>query len=108
MKPDNDLRQIGRYELDMRTLKLYYCTADRRTEVRRLSFREASLLDMLIRADEQIVETEQLLNDLWGDDSFSNRNSLYVFIARLKHYLAQDQSIEIINARGIGYWLIRK
>ena len=108
MKPDNDLRQIGQYELDMRTLKLYYCTANKRTEVRRLSFREASLLDMLVSANGDIVETKRLLDEVWGDDSVSNLNSLYVFIARLKHYLAKDQSIEIINARGIGYWLIRK
>jgi DNA-binding response OmpR family regulator len=47
-----------------------------------------------------------LLLELWGDDSFFNNKSLHVFITKLRHRLAQDTSLRIVNVRGIGYKLI--
>jgi DNA-binding response OmpR family regulator len=52
------------------------------------------------------VGTQAILLDLWGDDSFFNTRSLQVFITRLRHRLAQDEHIRIINVRGIGYKLL--
>jgi len=43
---------------------------------------------------------------LWGDDSFFNSRSLHVFITKLRHKLADDENIRIINVRGIGYKMI--
>ncbi len=105
---NSELHRIGRYELDVRMLRLYYVSNGRRTEVRRLSFREACILDMLITAEEEVVDNQRILNEIWGDNSFYNLNSLYVFMARLKHYLALDDSLIIQNIRGKGYRLIRK
>ena len=48
----------------------------------------------------------QMLLDLWGDDSFFNQRSLHVFITKLRHKLAKDERIRIVNVRGIGYKLI--
>ena len=89
-------------------LRLYYVNNRRRVEVRRLSFREACILDMLISAEEEVVDNQRLLNELWGNDTLYNLNSLYVFISRLKQYLSQDNTILIQNIRGKGYRLITK
>ena len=55
---------------------------------------------------EIVVNTQDILLDLWGDDSFFNQRSLHVFITKLRHKLAKDESIRIVNVRGIGYKLI--
>ncbi len=53
-----------------------------------------------------VVDNHNTLIDLWGDDSYFNTRSLHVFITKLRHKLAKDDSLRIINVRGIGYKLI--
>jgi DNA-binding response OmpR family regulator len=53
-----------------------------------------------------VLERQKVLLDLWGDDSFFNARSMDVFITKLRKYLAADDSISIVNIRGIGYKLI--
>jgi len=49
-----------------------------------------------------------LLVNIWGDDSFFNARSLHVFITRLRHRLAADPSIQLVNVRGVGYKLLMR
>lgn len=49
---------------------------------------------------------KEVLLDLWGDDSFFNARSLHVFITKLRRKLSKDDTIKILNVRGIGYKLI--
>ena len=74
--------------------------------VQTLSHREAQLLLRLAENRGEVVSTQSILLDLWGDDSFFNTRSLQVFITRLRHRLHHDESIRIINVRGIGYKLL--
>ena len=53
-----------------------------------------------------VVESKDILLRLWGDDSFFNSRSLHVFITKLRHKLADDDNVRIINVRGIGYKMI--
>lgn len=71
-----------------------------------LSHRESEILKLLCINKEQVVETQNILLVLWGDDSYFNTKSLHVFITKLRHKLAKDERIKIINVRGIGYKLI--
>ncbi|WP_321331224.1 response regulator transcription factor [uncultured Bacteroides sp.] len=71
-----------------------------------LSHREAEILRRLCENRNQVVNTQNILLDLWGDDSFFNSRSLHVFITKLRHKLSQDDRIRIVNVRGIGYKLI--
>ncbi len=71
-----------------------------------LSHRESEILKRLCDNRNQIVKTQDVLLDLWGDDSFFNSRSLHVFITKLRHKLSQDKQIRIVNIRGIGYKLI--
>lgn len=94
---------IGHYTLDVIAQRLCYCS-----ENQELSHRETEILRMLVRGNCQIVLTKDILLELWGDDSFWNARSLQVFITKLRHKLAKDPSIRIINVRGIGYKLIEQ
>ncbi len=71
-----------------------------------LSHRESEILRMLVENRNDVVESKDILLKLWGDDSFFNSRSLHVFITKLRHKLSADETIRIINVRGIGYKMI--
>lgn len=95
------LYEIGRYQLDTRRQLLLH----EGTELE-LSHREAGILRLLCQNRNCVVNMRDILLDLWGDDSFFNQRSLHVFITKLRHKLAKDDHIRIINVRGVGYKLI--
>ena len=92
---------IGRYRLNVTSQILQLDGKD--TE---LSHRESEILRMLVESKNNVVESKDILLKLWGDDSFFNSRSLHVFITKLRHKLSADESIRIINVRGIGYKMI--
>lgn len=100
-KPETTAFELGRYNLDTITQTLSYCGE---TEI--LSNRESEILKRLCENRNRIMSMKEVLIDLWGDDSFFNTRSLHVFITKLRHKLSKDESIKILNVRGIGYKLI--
>jgi len=70
---------------------------------RKLSFRESELLKLLYENRERIINRRDILNLLWGNDSFFNSRNLDVYITKLRSYLKNDPSLEIITIKGIGY-----
>lgn len=48
----------------------------------------------------------EVLQALWGDDTFFNGRSLDVYITRLCRYLRADAEVQIVNIRGLGYKLM--
>ena len=101
--------EIGDYRFNPITQRLTYAgvaaSPQMQTEVE-LSHRESEILKRLCENRNQVVNTQNVLLDLWGDDSFFNSRSLHVFITKLRHKLAGDERIRIVNVRGIGYKLI--
>jgi DNA-binding response OmpR family regulator len=72
-------------------------------EDRKLSFRESELLKLLYENRDKIIDRKDILNLLWGNDSFFNSRNLDVYITKLRSYLRDDPSLEIITIKGIGY-----
>lgn len=72
-------------------------------KVRKLSHRESTLLQMLTENKNATIQRKDILLKLWGDDSFFNSRNLDVYITKLRDYLKDDASIEIITIKGIGY-----
>lgn len=91
---------IGEYKLDTIAQKLYH-----RQDEEELSYRETEILKRLCQNLNQVVNSQDILLELWGDDSFFNSRSLHVFITKLRHKLSKDERIRIVNIRGIGYKL---
>ena len=94
---------IGQYLFDAVVQRLTHVPTGARTE---LSYRESEILRRLCLHPSEVVTSRSLLLELWGDDSFFNNKSLHVFITKLRHRLALDVSLRIVNVRGIGYKLI--
>lgn len=72
-------------------------------EDRKLSYRESELLKLLYENRDKIIDRKDILNLLWGNDNFFNSRNLDVYITKLRGYLKEDPSLEIITIKGIGY-----
>ncbi len=94
---------VGQYLFDAVVQRLTHVLTGVKTD---LSYRESEILRRLCRHPSEVVTSQSLLLELWGDDSFFNNKSLHVFITKLRHRLAQDPSLRIVNVRSIGYKLI--
>ncbi len=70
---------------------------------KKLSFRESELLRLLYENRQKIIERKDILNLLWGNDSFFNSRNLDVYITKIRNYLKEDASVEIITVKGVGY-----
>ncbi|MGG9962302.1 response regulator transcription factor [Ferruginibacter sp. SUN106] len=70
---------------------------------KKLSFRESELLKLLYENKDRIIDRRDILNLLWGNDNFFNSRNLDVYITKLRGYLRNDPSLEIITIKGIGY-----
>ena len=73
------------------------------TEEKKLSFRESELLKLLYENRDKIIDRRDILNLLWGNDSFFNSRNLDVYITKLRGFLKADPSLEIITIKGVGY-----
>lgn len=92
---------IGNYRFNHPKQELTY-----QNESIQLSHREAELLWLLYKNKNRLTDRKMALLSLWGDDSFFNTRTMDVFITRLRKHLQQDEEVQIINVRGMGYKLI--
>jgi DNA-binding response OmpR family regulator len=50
----------------------------------------------------------QLMDDVWGVDSYTDPHTLEVHIGRLREKLINNPDIEIVTIRGLGYKVVKK
>jgi DNA-binding response OmpR family regulator len=93
-----DEAPVGKYLFHWRKQVLGF-----RGEERKLSFRENELLKFLYENRDRVIDRKDVLNQLWGNDSFFNSRNLDVYITKLRSYLKEDESVGIITLKGIGY-----
>lgn len=91
---------IGKYTFDYKNQLLRF-----EDEEKKLTQREALLLNLLADNKGEIVKRDFLLKEVWGTDDYFAGRSMDVFISRLRKYLAKDPSIEIINYHSVGFKL---
>jgi len=75
-------------------------------KIKRLSHRETELLAALVSQKQETVLRKQILDKIWGNDSFFNSRNLDVYITKLRDYLKEDEKIQIITLKGVGYRLV--
>lgn len=104
----SDTRQtkfsIGGYTFDFDDLHLQYHSE----KARRLTQREAELLQLFCLNQDKILKREDILKKIWGDDDYFFGRSLDVFITRLRKYLKSDVTIKIENIHGVGFKMVMK
>ena len=99
--PAYDPKQIGDYHFELDKLNLAYKSED----PRRLTRREAELLQYLSLRRDQVAERADILEKIWGENDYFLGRSLDVFISRLRKYLKQDERVAIENIHGVGFTL---
>jgi DNA-binding response OmpR family regulator len=97
-KISGDTVNIGKYKFQVNRQ-----TLNNGNEDRKLSYRESELLKLLYLNRDKIIDRKNILNLLWGNDSFFNSRNLDVYITKLRNYIKDDPSLEIITIKGIGY-----
>ncbi|MEP1097452.1 MAG: helix-turn-helix domain-containing protein [Cyclobacteriaceae bacterium] len=52
-----------------------------------------------------VLDRNKALKTVWGESDFFNRKSMDVFIHKLRSYLKNDPSVQIVNVHGKGFVL---
>lgn len=109
------IRAMTRRQPELRdaVLKLGSLSLDRATfelsgpqGVTRLSNREFQIMEMLLSNPSQVIPTDRFLEKIWGYDSESDANVVWVYISSLRKKIAGlDANVQIKAARGVGYSL---
>jgi DNA-binding response OmpR family regulator len=89
---------LGKYEFHLNKQVL-----SNGKEERKLSYRESELLKYLYQNRDNVIDRRDLLNHIWGNDSFFNSRNLDVYITKIRGYLKKDNNLEIITIKGVGY-----
>ena len=72
----------------------------------KLSNRESQILAHLCTHTNSAIDRRELLQLVWGDDSFFNSRNLDVYIRKLRGYLEGADGIEIVTLKGKGYHFV--
>jgi DNA-binding response OmpR family regulator len=92
---------LGSYHFNPRLREL---TINGKVQV--LSPKENELLKMLSEYKNDLLSREVALKKIWGSDTYFNGRSMDVYIAKLRKYLKEDSTIEIVNIHGNGFRLV--
>ncbi len=71
-----------------------------------LSPKENELLLMLCEYKNDLLPRDAALKRIWGSDTYFNGRSMDVYIAKLRKYLKEDSTVEIVNIHGNGFRLV--
>lgn len=96
-----DKIKIGKFDFDTK-LRTLTCTG----ESHRLTPREADLLKELILNKNTVLDRNEALRKIWGDDNYFNARSMDVYITKLRKYFKDDNNIQINNVHGSGFILV--
>lgn len=103
VESEQNIFNIGNYHFNAMIRELKYEGKD---ETEKLSPKEAQLLQLLLMKEGKVLERQQALNTIWGNDNYFTTRSMDVYITKLRKYLKADSRIQIINIHGSGYRLI--
>lgn len=95
-----DGMKLGDYIFDYKNLLLRHPN-----QSKRLTQKEADVLNYLAKSINQIIKREDILKIVWGTDDYFSGRSLDVFISRLRKYLNSDSNIKIETIAKIGFIL---
>ena len=96
--------KIGDFDFNSKLRHLSY----KGDEPHKLSPKESKLLKMLAVHKNDLMPRELALTKIWRDDNYFTSRSMDVYIAKLRKYLKEDPTVEILNIHGEGFRLIEK
>lgn len=93
--------KIGKYKFDHKHQIL-----DLKGAQQKLTTKEAELLKLLCLHTNEVLDRNFALKAIWNDDNYFNGRSMDVYIAKLRKYLKEDTSVELLNVHGKGFKLL--
>ena len=97
----NKTYQIGQYLFETQNQFL-----KKGNKKKKLTTKESELLKLLCNNKNKVLERNFTLRTIWIDDNYFNARSMDVYITKLRKYLKDDPSTQIINVHGKGFKLI--
>lgn len=96
-----DIFEIGKFVFNarLRTLTIG-------DEEKKLSPKEAQLLELLALNPNSLISREMALKKIWGADDYFTARSMDVYITKLRKFLSEDPGLNIKNIHGAGFQLI--
>jgi DNA-binding response OmpR family regulator len=98
---NREIYKIGKYQFDANKQILAI-----NGNSRKLTTKESELLKLLCDNKNRMLDRNYALRTIWEDDSYFNARSMDVYITKLRKYLKEDESVQILNVHGKGYKLI--
>jgi len=71
-----------------------------------LSFKECALLELMLLKKNDVLERQEALLKIWGEDSYYNTRSMDVFMTHIRKLLKDERGVQIMNLRGVGFKLV--
>lgn len=100
-KPDSAKYTFGKYTFDYNRQLLVINKKEQK-----LTSKESDLLKLLCENMNKVLDRSVALNKIWYDDSYFNARSMDVYITKLRKYLKEDSSVELLNVHGVGFKLV--
>lgn len=72
----------------------------------KLTTKENQLFKLFFENLNQTVNRSIALKKIWKDDSYFNARSMDVYIAKLRKYLKEEESIQLLTVHGEGFKLV--
>ena len=96
-----DIYEIGKFIFNskLRTLTIG-------DDEKKLSPKEAQLLELLAINPNALISREMALKKIWGSDDYFTARSMDVYITKLRKFLSEDPHLNIKNIHGAGFQLI--
>jgi len=96
-----DIYEIGKFIFNsrLRTLTLG-------DDEKKLSPKEAQLLELLAINPNALISRELALKKIWGSDDYFTARSMDVYVTKLRKFLSEDPNLNIKNIHGAGFQLI--
>lgn len=102
-RPDKNVFRFGGFVFDY-----VHQTLTLGDNVQRLTAKECDLLRIFAINYGQLVDRNTTLQKIWKDDSYFAARSMDVYITKLRKYLKDDPTVEIVNVHGVGFKLTAK
>lgn len=92
---------LGKYNFDVKKQVLVS-----KENTFNLTTKESELLSMLCNNVNEVLERNYALKTIWLDDNYFNARSMDVYITKLRKYLKDEPSVQIVNVHGKGFKLV--
>lgn len=94
------------FDLGELTFRYDKSVLERPSGVVKLTSRENELLKLFCDNINQTLDRNTALKSIWKDDSYFNARSMDVYIAKLRKYLKEEESVHILTVHGQGFKLV--